>query len=193
MTGYKKPRRDWAALSDFVEQVSRLGKSQLEWARDLHQAKEEALKTERGRLIAKHGRESAHIAEIDARMSGREKRLAVINAQIERASIETPDPREGHAAVFGRIADANGTGIAGMTVRVVGRDGTTIESARTDERGHFEITFSADKPKTYRLEVKHGTRTVHREKELRTAAPARPTYRELTIDPDSPGWGRDRP
>ena len=73
-----------------------------------------------------------------------------VTPQTHEATLEVPS---GQGAVAGAVVDAGGNPAAGVTVRVLSREGRLVRQGRTDGSGRFQISGLA--PGTYKLQATH--------------------------------------
>jgi hypothetical protein len=113
----------------------------LRHAQTAAEARVDALRQERARLVAKYGADAPQVALADARIETQQGVVTRARADIERAEMPRPQFGGNVAVIYGRVVDDGGTGLSGYTV--LARDAREAARGRalSGERGAFQITL----------------------------------------------------
>ena len=159
----------------------------LEIAAQFNEGKLESLRLEHLRLTHKYGADHARVAEIAMRITVITEAQRELASDLQRSAIRAPRADRDAAAFHGRIVDAHGLGVAGLTVRARhAEEATVLAKEVTDDRGHFVLTIreqKAEQPEVpVVLEVLSGNhRIVHRDPEPHSIAAGSVTYTEIKL------------
>ncbi len=95
---------------------------------------------------ARAGKDSpAHRAALDRR-ARLERSAVLLRAEVTRSELAVVDPDRPFDRFYllhGRVLDAAGAGLGGLTVRALDAAGAAAGSAETDERGYFRLALQA--------------------------------------------------
>jgi hypothetical protein len=150
---------------------------------ETQRAAEESLKADRERVAAKYGLESARLKQFDERLTAQKNLRTAIAADHQRSRIVVPKPQEKAAVIHGRVIGEKGS-VRGVDVNAFSVDGRTpLASAKTEELGHFNLTFATEAAAQVLLEVREKDRRVYRDKEPRDVAAGSVVYTEIVIEP----------
>lgn len=106
----------------------------------IEQAREASLSRDAMRLAAKHGKDAPRARTERARADAQAREVRVYRDEVRKARVATPPVGDGQAAVYGRVIDGEGRGLARHEVRLEGPKGMA-EAVRTDRCGRFRIVL----------------------------------------------------
>jgi hypothetical protein len=103
----------------------------------------EALKLEAVRLTGKYGANSAQVRAVVSRQQLQTTILQSTTINLQRAQTPVPKVPAGGAAIFGRLVDSTGAGIADLTVAALDQQDAVIARASSDASGAFSLGLTA--------------------------------------------------
>lgn len=105
----------------------------------LERAREASLRRDAMRLAAKHGKDAPRARAESARAQAQTREVQVYRDEVRKAGVATPPVGEG-TALYGRVLDNEGVGMARHEVRVEGLKGMG-GATKTDRCGRFRLVF----------------------------------------------------
>jgi hypothetical protein len=169
-------------LDQLMTLADRVWREQIEEAERAHATAAAGWRLESARLAARFGSGSdraARAAELgDAHTAAR----ADLEAERERLKTPSPRPQSGSAVLHGRVNDATGAGISGLTVRMVDEDGSALATTRTSSGGQYRIVLPLTDETRVFLEIARAGARLHADEEPTIAAPGGMLFREIVVD-----------
>lgn len=112
----------------------------LKQAASLVAAEQAVMQTEAKRLEAKYGEKSKQAQEVLVLVGALGQQQASLAADVIRAGTPTPRVDPANFVVYGRILDAQGSGVSGAEVAAVDAHGSPLAEVATIAQGSFEMT-----------------------------------------------------
>ncbi|MET9761307.1 carboxypeptidase-like regulatory domain-containing protein [Streptomyces sp. NPDC006372] len=170
-----------SALVDAVADLDVISVAALLTAAEDDRRTLEALAVERARCEADGDTEGAE--ELARRTERLERRRAAEVAEAQRVLTPLPEPVDEAEVVTGRVTDAEGRGVAGVTVEVRDAAGEGLATATTDNTGGYAVTVPAGRDADIVLRVVRGKTVLFEDGSPARARPGLVAWREIAVTP----------
>jgi len=140
------------------------------------------LRIERARLAFQLGPTAPAVQDMDARLAAEEESRLELVAEHQRSRVGIPKSQVGTAIIHGRVVDAAGGGLTGISVNASTADGKNKATAKTSTIGHFVVSFAAEQQAAILLELVQGDKMVYRDRDARVVKAGTAVYAEVLVE-----------